>query len=66
MVVVVVVGGGGITLMLNKEGGSLAVYMVGRWGAYRNFDLSNISPPVTRYPAAGKCFQNTRYPIATV
>ena len=43
--------GGVITLILNKEGGSLAIYMVcsGGGGLYRNFDLFNIffPPPST-------------------
>ena len=41
-------GGGVITYILNKEGGSLAIYMV--WGGpYRNFDLSNIFFPPPLY-----------------
>ena len=43
--------GGVITLILNKEGGSLAIYMVRTGGGpYRNFDLSNIFfPPPSTY-----------------
>ena len=45
-------GGGGITEILNKEGGSHAIYMVCRGGgAYRNLELSSIffPPPTPLY-----------------